>query len=73
MLMHFANNTMALALSHVSSLQHSEYFSDILSPWAYAGIYALSLTVLIFGFILMKGIPVKKGDLGGCKEIPSLF
>lgn len=73
MLMHFANNTMALALSQVSSLQDAEYFSDVLSPWAYGGIYALALITLIFGLILMKGIPVKKGDLGGCKEIPSLF
>lgn len=73
MLMHFANNTMALALSQIPSLKDAEYFTDVLSPWAYGGVYALALVVLIFGIILMKGAPQKEGDLGGCRKIPSLF
>jgi hypothetical protein len=64
---------MALVLSQIPSLKDAEYFTDVMSPWAYGGVYALSLVVLIFGFILMKGIPHREGDLGGCRLIKSIF
>jgi membrane protease YdiL (CAAX protease family) len=73
MLMHFANNTMALILSNIPSLKDAEYFSDVLSPWAYAGVYAIAAIALTFGIILIKGIPQEEGDLGGCKKIPRIF
>lgn len=73
MLMHFANNTMAWIVSLIPSLEDAEYFSDVLSPWAYGGVYAVSVIVLLFGCILLKGIPQKEGNLGGCQKIPSIF
>ena len=73
MLMHFANNTMAFVLSLIPSLKDVEYFSDALMPWAYVCIYAAAVVILVFGFILLKGIPKKEGDLGGCRLIKSIF
>ena len=73
MLMHFANNTMAFVLSLIPSLKDAENYTDVLSPWAYAGVYLAAVVIVVFGVILMKGIPQKKGDLGGCKLIKSIF
>ena len=73
MLMHFANNTMAVIISNIPSLKDAEYFSDILSPWAYVGIYALAVIALTSGIIFLKDIPQKEGNLGGCQKIPSIF
>ena len=73
MLMHFANNIMVLILSNIPSLKDAEYFVDVLSPWAHAGLIAMAVIALTFGFILIKGIPQKEGNLGGCQKIPSIF
>ena len=73
MLMHFANNTMAWAVSLIPSLKDADYFSDVLSPWAYGGVYAVAVISLVFGLILIKGIPQKEGNLGGCQKIDSIF
>lgn len=73
MFMHFANNTLAFAISRIPSLENADYFSDVLSPWAYGGVYAVALVALIFGLILFKGIPQKEGNLGGCQKIDSIF
>lgn len=73
MLMHCVNNTMAFVVSRIPSLADMEYFADVLSPWAYAGVYAAACIALISGFILLKGIPQKEGDLGGCRLIKSIF
>lgn len=73
MLMHFANNTMAFAISQIPALQNAEYFKDILSPWAYAGVYVLAVVILISGLIILRGIPQKDDNLGGCRLIKSLL
>lgn len=73
MLMHFANNTLALILSKIPSLKDVDYFYEALSPWAYGGVYAVALIALVFGLILIKGIPQKEGNLGGCQKIDSIF
>ena len=73
MLMHCVNNTLAFAVSNIPSLENAEYFSDVLSPWAFGGIYAVAVIALIFGIIFIMGIPQKEGDLGGCKKIDSIF
>lgn len=73
MLMHFANNTMAFLISRASALQDAEYIFDVLSPWAYGGIYALCVTALIAGIVMLKNIPLKEDGLGGCKKIPSIL
>lgn len=73
MFMHFANNTMAFIVSRIPSLKDMDHFFDVMSPWAYAGVYAAALIALIFGLILFKGIPQKEGNLGGCQKIDSIF
>lgn len=73
MLMHFANNTIALIVSKIPSLKEADYFFDVISPWAYAGVYIVAAVALVFGFILFKGIPQKEGNLGGCQKIDSIF
>lgn len=73
MLMHFANNTMALVISKIPSLKDAEYFSDALSPWAYGGIYALCIIAIAAGIVMLKKIPCKEGDLGGCRKIASIL
>jgi membrane protease YdiL (CAAX protease family) len=73
MLMHFTNNTMAFIISQIPATADMEYFKDMVSPWAYGISYFLAAVIIVFGFILLKGIPHKEGDLGGCKKIPSMF
>ena len=73
MLMHFTNNTMAFALSLIPSLKDAEHYKDVLSPWAFGGVYLAAIVIIVFGVILMKGIPQKEGDLGGCRLIKSIF
>ena len=73
MLMHCVNNTMAFVVSRIPSLKDMEYFADVLSPWAYAGVYTAACIALICGFIILKGIPQKEGNLGGLRLIKSIF
>ena len=73
MLMHFANNTMAFAVSRIPALENAEYFTDVLSPWAYAGVYAAVLIALACGIVILRSIPLKEGNLGGCRVIKSLL
>ena len=73
MLMHCVNNTMAFVVSSIPSLKDMEYFADVLSPWAYAGVYTAACIALICGFIILKGIPQKEGNLGGLRLIKSIF
>lgn len=73
MLMHFVNNTFAYLIAQVPSLKNVDYFMDVLSPWAYAGIYAAAVMILVSGFVLFRGIPQKEGNLGGCDKIDYEF
>ena len=73
MLMHLVNNAMAFTVSQIPALKEAEYFTDVLSPWAYGGVYAAAVIALVSGIILLKGIPHKEGDLGGCRQIKSLL
>lgn len=73
MLMHMVNNAMAFTVSQTPALKEAEYFTDVLSPWAYGGVYAAAVIALVSGIILLKGIPHKEGDLGGCRQIKSLL
>ena len=73
MLMHFTNNTMAFIVSRIPSLKDVDYFFDVISPWAYAGVYIVAAVALAFGLILFRGIPQKEGNLGGCQKIDSIF
>ena len=72
MLMHCVNNTFSLLLSKIPGLEEIESFMDILSPWAYAGIYVACLLMLASAVILITGIPVKNEKMGGCDEVDAL-
>ena len=62
MLMHCVNNTLAVVCSHVPSLAEAETFMDVMSPWAYACIYAACILFLIAAVITIHGIPLAKSD-----------
>lgn len=72
MLMHCVNNTFSLLLSKIPGLEDIESFMDILSPWAYAGIYVACVLMLASAVILITGIPVKNTKMGGCDEVDAL-
>lgn len=72
MLMHCVNNTFSLLLSKIPGLEDIESFMDILSPWAYAGIYVACILMLASAVILITGIPVKDTKMGGCDEVDAL-
>ena len=62
MLMHCVNNTLAVVCSHIPSLAEAETFMDVMSPWAYACIYAACILFLIAAVITIHGIPLAKSD-----------
>jgi membrane protease YdiL (CAAX protease family) len=72
MLMHCVNNTFSVILSRIPALEEAETFMDILSPWAYAGIYIACVLMLASAIILLTGIPVKDAKMGGCDEVDAL-
>ena len=72
MLMHCVNNTFSVLLSRIPGLEDIESFMDILSPWAYAGIYLACALMLASAVILITGIPVKDTKMGGCDEVDAL-
>ena len=57
MFMHCVNNTMAVLLSKIPQFKDAETFMDILSPWAYAGIYISLLLVLGSALVIFRSIP----------------
>ena len=57
MLMHCVNNTMAATLSKIPQFKDAETLMDILSPWAYAGVYTCCILILISSIIILKNIP----------------
>lgn len=57
MLMHFANNTMALIMTRIPAFAEAETFMDIMSPWAYVCIYIASILFVVAAVITFKGIP----------------
>ena len=56
MLMHFTNNTMALAFSKIPQFEGAETFMDILSPWAYWCIFALCILIVISSVTVIRNI-----------------
>lgn len=56
MLMHCVNNTLAVICSHIPSLAEAETFMDVMSPWAYACIYAACILFLTAAVITLRGI-----------------
>ena len=56
MLMHFANNTMALVLSKIPYFKDAENFMDILSPWAYWCIFALCILIVVSSVTVIRAL-----------------
>ena len=73
MLMHFVNNTMALVMSRIPSLQDAETFADVMSPWAYACVIVACIIFLAAAFITLRAIPMRSDDAPcNCDEVPSI-
>ena len=73
MLMHFVNNTMALILSRIPSLQEAETFADIMSPWAYVCVIAACVVFLAAALITVRAIPMSSENAPcNCDEVPSI-
>lgn len=54
MLMHCANNTMAVIASKVPLLEEADTFMDVLSPWAYGCIYAACVVIVVCSIIIFN-------------------
>ena len=64
MLMHCVNNTLSVICSHIPSLAEAETFMDVMSPWAYACIYAACILFLTAAVITLRGIqPAKPREI----------
>ncbi len=71
MLMHCVNNTFSVLMSRIPDFAEAETFMDVLSPWAYAGIYVACVLMVACAVIIIRAIPVKDPGMGGCEEIPN--
>ena len=58
MLMHFANNTLALTFAKIPQFKGAETFMDILSPWAYWCIFALCVVIVISSILIWNTMSV---------------
>ena len=69
MLMHFTNNTMSAIFSKIPQFEEAETFMDVMSPWAYAAVFALSVIILAAVLLILRNIPLKGTAAGTCDEI----
>lgn len=73
MLMHCVNNTMAVIFSKIPSLAEAKNFTEVLSPWAYAGIFIACTAFVASTFVVLRNIPFSKdGARSNCDEIPPM-
>lgn len=72
MLMHFTNNTMATVFSNIPQFEEADTFMDIMSPWAYASVFALAVVILACAISVFRNIPMKGTAAGNCDEIPEI-
>ena len=56
MLMHCANNTMAVIISNIPSLAEAETMKDVMSSWAYICVYIASIIIIAASLVVFKGI-----------------
>ena len=73
MLMHCVNNTLSVIVSRIPAFEDVEFFAEVMSPWAYVTVLIAFAVVLASGLIIIKSIPLKEGNLGGCDAIPDQF
>ena len=69
MLMHCVNNTLSVIVSRTPGLEDVEFFAEVMSPWAYVVVVIAFAVVLASGLVIMKSIPLKEGNLGGCDAV----
>ena len=73
MLMHCVNNTMAVLLTRIPSLEEIDSFTEIFSPWAYAGIFVACVAFTAAALVVFRNIPFAKEDSrSNCDEIPPM-
>ena len=73
MLMHCVNNTLAVVLSKIPSIEDAESLSEIMSPWAYAGVAVASIAFIAATCVVLRNIPfTKDGARSNCDEIPPM-
>lgn len=73
MLMHCVNNTMAVVFSKIPSLKDVDSFTEVLSPWAYAGIFIACIAFVASACVILRNIPFdKEGARSNCDEIPPM-
>ena len=73
MLMHCVNNTLSVIVSRIPGLEDAEFFAQIMSPWAYVIVILAFAAVLASGLVIMRSIPLKEGNLGGCDAIADQY
>ncbi len=73
MLMHCVNNTFSVIMSRIPDFAEAETFMDVLSPWAYAGIYVSCVLMVACAVIVIKAIPVKDERMGNCDEVAGMI
>ena len=73
MLMHCVNNTLSVIVSRIPAFEDVEFFAEVMSPWAYVLVVLAFAIVLASGLVIMRSIPLKEGNLGGCDAIDSSF
>ena len=73
MLMHCVNNTMAVVFSKIPSLEEAEGFMDVMSTWAYAGIFMACVAFVAATCVVLRNIPfLREGARSNCDEIPPM-
>ncbi len=73
MLMHWVNNTLSVIVSRIPAFEDVEFFAEVMSPWAYVLVVLAFAAVLASGLVIMRSIPLKEDNLGGCDAIDSSF
>jgi membrane protease YdiL (CAAX protease family) len=71
MLMHFTNNTFALVIGHIDSLQEAENWMDVLGP-GYWYCFAASVLLIVLVVLAFRRIPLERPS-GGFEVLPSAF
>ena len=73
MLMHCVNNTTAVILTKIPSLNDMEGFADVKSPWAYVCIFIACIAFIAAACVVLHNIPFsKEGARSNCDEIPPM-
>ena len=73
MLMHCVNNTLAVVLGKIPAIEDAESLTEVMSPWAYAGVAVASIAFIAATCVVLRNIPfTKDGARSNCDEIPPM-